>query len=301
MFKPVGSLKDDKDQSIKTKEFKSMFESNEMDLYHVPRFLDESKIFLDRYNVEISKSIGSDSYRVGQMLDEPTGSDKLDFSSFFMENLNLIIIIFIGYLFSIISVLFFAKILKKSSLNYYHLLVLDLENLIDEKSRFIFAFILSAYFLFLFFTLNLLTNMIKTDSVILDTQKFIDSNDKLNTSHQKLLLVHIESELFERKQTSKFLNDLYERKQRLGEIVEKDDIAKKNITYLDRLVEVAENSDDYFWFLNKSQFIVVMNIFSNIAREKILFLNPTSYYDVHSVLYYSKKLKSSLKKIINYR
>ena len=133
---------------------------------------------------------------IGQILNEPNYS-KTDLSSFLIENWSLVSYMLIGYLllffFSYIFVkkLFpFLSPLKKSKLVSSKLLYDDYTQLRAFSSKIALIFLFFNFFLFIL--INLLTNFIKTDAVIVNTDELIDSNEKLLSTTKILLTTSYE-------------------------------------------------------------------------------------------------------------
>lgn len=272
------------------KNYTTLFKEDEIDLYTVPKGVLFTKSHLDRLNVEISKSVGMTSYQIGQLLNEPTGSDKLNLESFLVKNINILFLILIGYLTVLLSV-FLISILLKLKFRLYDLIILNGKQFVKQTSRIVFIFL--GFNFFLFFTLNLLTNMIQTKSLVLDTSEFINSIDKLNTTHKKLIVTGYVDRIFKHKPENRFLYKLYERKKKKNEIVEGDDLTKK------RLIELMKlTGDDYLIFLNDLRFIRLIEMFSNHMTHRIAFVKSTSFYNHLDVLFLRKKLDSKTKQMM---
>lgn len=277
-----------------------MFKENKIDFYAVPRLLQASEVWLDYYNIEMSKVISTTTYRTGQLLHKPKASDEPDIASFLIENINLVIYIFICHLLTIIIVFILSKYLKIKIKDYYDLLVLNPAVLINKASKIYYRPILLAHCVFLFLTFNILNNMIKTDSVLLDTSDFIDSIYKFNKTHQKLVPLLDEASFLTNK-NNRFLFQLYQRKKRLKELIDKDFLKKKKMKFKDMMKMIDSNSNGFFYFLHRNVFILTMNIFSKHMKDKIMFLNPTNYLDLNIVNIYRKNLEPKIKKIISQR
>ena len=98
-----------------------------------------------------------------------SNSEQTDLLAFLIDNINLVIILFIGFL--LVSLVIFIIILILNSgiiqnlkTKFINLIFLDYDqfNFLLSKIAIIFLF----FDLFIFLTLNILTNTIQTDKVI---------------------------------------------------------------------------------------------------------------------------------------
>lgn len=271
-----------------TKNLYDFFMNDELDLTGDPQVLGD-EIYKLIYNIEIRPLISS-SYQVGQLISKPENSGNLDLSSFLVENDNLLMIIFIGYLSTIFSIFIISKF-SRHTLNFYHVLALE-----NQKKSTKYTILLFIFSVFLFFNLNILINMIKTESVVVDTHQFIDSKEKLIATHKILIYDPIDKEMFITKPSYRFLYKLYERKKKKNEIFE--------VSIYDRLffTTMDKRGDDYFFIAQANYFLRLLASFSYYNfTDRIAFMKPYSYYDSFDVIYLRKNLNLKMKNLIHDR
>jgi hypothetical protein len=154
---------------------------------------------------------------IAQLIKKQDKILKVDFSSFLVENINLLFYIFIGYLLISIFNFSFLKIhhskisyLNKLKLAFFNFYQFDLNQMSLFNSKFILIFLF--FRIFLFFNLNILTNTIKTDKVVIDTKLIIDSINKLSQTSLILGFLDDEEFIFKNAPKNSFLKKLYQTK-----------------------------------------------------------------------------------------
>ena len=126
------------------------------------------------------------------MLRKPNKFNQSDFSSFFIENIRLLVTILIGF---VLTVIIKFTLLKLSKRRYSLFNLLSIYGYrLGSISK--LGSISLAFSFFLFFNLNILRNMIKTQKITVDTSEFIDSISKLNTTTKTLITADKESMVF---------------------------------------------------------------------------------------------------------
>lgn len=136
-------------------------------------------------------------FQVAQFLKEPTDIDRSDLSSFLIENKLLIFCVFLGYLVSLF-VVFFSRLLLvhhrrrpliqtlKSSARLFFLNNTRIRRFAPKIAR--INTILAFFGIFLFIMRTIITNLINTSAIVLDTGQFIDSRERLFES-SKIMVV----------------------------------------------------------------------------------------------------------------
>lgn len=236
---------------------------------------------------EASKTASVMHFRIGQLLNNQNPICKLDLSSFLIENIGLLIIIFIGYLITFSSIFILSKVSKRK-IDFYSILTVD-EHRIEHKlpKSWIISF---AFVCFFFLTLSLLRNLIKTDTVIVDTTEFMDSIIKLNQTTKTLISFNkvIEDAFF------KLL-----RKTNEGNRIRLED-TKSFPDFISKIKETS-NLNDLFFFMDKQWILFISNILaiSGQLNDRFIFIKSNSYYEAIRVYFIRKSLEPDKKRLIN--
>ena len=251
----------------------------QMDLYH-------SSLVADNPNIEISKVTSIEPYNIGQILKKPNKIDKSDFSVFFIENIRLLIIILIGFI-STLSAKFILLKLIKRRFSLYHLLTNGTR--LDSISFKIGVLSLALVF-FIFFNLNILTNLIKTQKVTVDTSEFINSVSKLNKTTKPFVATDSHSE--------KLFYRLFKKRKHSQTLVSTD---YPNLD--DFFSKISKNGiDSYFYFTGEINFIyAVYYVILNKSADYIGFFKQTIYFEFLKVMLFRKKMDKKMKQILNYK
>lgn len=231
------------------------------------------------------------SYKVGQILTEPEKSDQsFDLLAFLIDNINVLVIILIGYLLTVVSILIISK-LSGHRLNFRRLVALKKNRLVVSSKL---GFLFFGFNLFLFFNIEILANLIKTESVMIDTEPFIDSIDKLKRTH-KILLYHSEDkEIFLGGPPNRFLSLLFKDKLKNKEALEYSAMDKNFVETF------RKNGDNFFFIEHQLDIQWVLASFSEFKlTNRIVFMDPKSYFDSFMVIHLRKNLDSKRKQIIH--
>ena len=167
-----------------------MLDDNILDFYYWPVGLSYERLVSKNHNIEISKVTSITPYNVGQVLRKPNKFKKSDFSLFFIENIRLLVIILIGLILNVTAKFTLLKLIKRR-ISLYNLLTTNGTRL--DSISFKLGFIGLAFSFFVFFNLNILTNMINTQKVTVSTSEFIDSISKLNRTTKPVITLYTES------------------------------------------------------------------------------------------------------------
>ena len=268
---------------------------NETDISFLPGEV-FNPLFQSIYNiVELSQIAFSAPYQCGQVIKEPKNLKKTDFSSFLFENWNLLSCMLIGYLLVFFVSFIFLKNnfpscskLKKLKLILSKLLFDDPTQLRAFSSSIALIFIF--FNLFLFILISLLTNFIKTEAVIVNTDELIDSEQKLLSSKK---LIYISE--FDFKHYSSFLKSSVLFK--LGKKIIEDN---RYVTF-ENLMEMLLKGQSSSFFLFDNKYEVLRNLlpFSVMIKNPIIFMKPTNYHESNQVYYMRKNLDKRKKKFIH--
>lgn len=253
-------------------------------------------------NMEITKTIFSEPYQVIQFLTKPSELPKADCLSFIFQNLSLLLMIVVGYLCLIILVhLFFLyfsyrfrrwKKIKINAMQYLNLTLTE-KRFLSPKIAFFYLF----YSIFLFIILFLLTTSIKSDTVVINTDEFINSNAKFTETNATLVYNKLDNHLFINapKGTIFFDYDLKEAKSRKRSRLLDQEFVK---------ITNAINFDDYFFFGRSNQLLSSSAYLSKVFNpnnEYFIFLTRTIYYENLNAVLMLKSLETSKKRMINFR
>ena len=249
--------------------------------------------------IEITKTAYILEHGIGQILNEPNNLKKTDLSSFLIENWNLVSYMLIGYLLLFFFSFIFAKKLfpflsplKKSKLISSKLLYDDYTQLRAFSSK--IALIFLFFNLFLFILINLLTNFIKTEAVIVNTDELIDSNEKLLTTSKILSTTDFGFWYLSTFPKNSVLFKLVARKKKDYQYV----TPESNMTKIWEIIEKGESSS-FFIFDTKPTVLINLIALAMHTKNPIIFVNPTSYYEIKYVYRLRKNLEKNKKKFIN--
>ena len=268
-------------------------DKDEIDFYYLA--VDYSGIDIDNHNVELSKVTSINSFNVGQMLRKPNKLDESDFSLFLIENIRILVLILIGYFFIVTAKFTLLKLIKRRAsptrCSFYNLFTIDQTRL--GSVSFKIAALSLAFSLFLFFNLNILAGMIKTDKVTVDTSEFIDSVSKLNKTTKKLVT------------SGPYVGDLF---YRLIKKRKRPDsmISINNFYFLDFFPMLSKSRlDSYFFFMNEiymiASFYYLILFNHKSVDDYFIFFKTTTYYESSRAIFYRKNLDQKMKQILNRR
>ena len=249
--------------------------------------------------IEITKTAYSLEDGIGQILNEPNNLKKTDLSLFLIENWNLVSYMLIGYLLLFFFSFIFAKKLfpflsplKKSKLISSKLLHDDYTQLRAFSSK--IALIFLFFNLFLFILINLLTNFIKTEAVIVNTDELIDSNEKLLTTSKILLTRDERIRYLSTFSKNSLLFKLVARKKENYQYVTQE----SNRTKITEIVYIGESSS-FFVFENKPTVLLYLITLAMYTKNPIIFMKSNSYHELKYVYWLRKNLEKNKKKFIN--
>ena len=182
--------------------------------------------------------------------------------------------------------------MKKSKLALSKLLYDDYTQLRAFSSKIAFIFLFFNFFLFIL--INLLTNFIQTDAVILNTDELIDSNEKLLSTPKILLTRGFQLDYLNTFPKSSLLFKLVTRKKENYQYF----TPQSNFTKIMKIVKKGESSS-FFLFDSKSTVLLHLLMFAKLTKNPIVFMKPTSYHEVIYGYYMRKTLEKNKKKFIN--
>lgn len=249
-----------------------LIENNLVDVDPFPR---EMIIDTDSHpNLESTKACSTELFQIGQVLNKPNNLENSDLSSFLFENINVLVYILIGYLLLFVSsFVFLKKVLPKyrsfkiSKLFLNKLLFLDSNQLRQLSCEIALIFIF--FSLFLFIVTNILSNLIKTNKVVVNTDEFIDSIEKLFTTKKSFTFQPEDLPYFNRTSKSSFLYKFYHKKiERENRFVSLDDQTKF------RQFMMNNKLNSLFFFMKQSGMLIVLAFISPFTRNQFIFMGP---------------------------
>ena len=182
--------------------------------------------------------------------------------------------------------------MKKSKLALSKLLYDDYTQLRAFSSKIALIFLFFNFFLFIL--INLLTNFIKTDAVILNTDELIDSNEKLLSTSKILLTNEWELDYSSTFPKSSLLFKFVTRKKENYQYI----TFTSNLTKIIKIIKKGESSS-FFIFSTKQTVLLYLLSFAILTKNPIIFMKPTSYHEVIFVYNMRKNLEKDKKKFIN--
>ena len=183
--------------------------------------------------------------------------------------------------------------MKKSKLVLSKLLFGDYTELGAFSSKIALIFLFFNFFLF--FLINLLTNFIKTDAVIVNTDEIIDSNEKLLSTPKILFTQQFHIDHYSSFPKSSLLFKLIKRKKEQNQLLTG---TRSNARKF--LKKIMKGESSFFFILSSKSYVLYsLFLFSVFAKNKIIFIKPTSYHEIIFVYNMRKKLEKNKKKFIN--
>ena len=258
-----------------------------------------TRLRADRF-VELTKPVSLYSFGIAQFLNKPSGI-RSDLSAFLVENRLLIFFMLIGYLVPLFAVCIFS--LRRLNVHRSirplriapRLLSLPQNRMrvISPKLARIFVF----YSLFLFILRITLTNLIKTNAIILDTSQFIDSRQRLFDSTKTMMICGnpLEKTLGSKKSTTEnsFTFKLFSQKMRDDRLIEVC-FSKKGFK---RMQEKSnkEGLTSLFFFMSSAFNMYYLSLFSNRKGPLFIFMGREGYREEGVTLTIRRNLEWSLK------
>ena len=291
---------------FKKDEDKEGYESNDtavyllkkgfIDLYPLPEDISYVKSYL-----ETSKTTSITSFMIGQILTKPDKLQKADISSFLLNNRALLFITIIGYLLFFLFIFAFLKKVfyiynstKIIKLILFKLLFLNDKQLQGLSSEIAIIFVFFNFFLLIF--LNIVRNCIKTDKVVINTDEFIDSDNRLDETPKILTIIHNDEELFSKSPERTLMNRLYYKKLKN----EKFFMTNKHEGD-EEFRELEKNGlANHFFLMTKTSLLVTLASLT-YSENQFLFMKQKSYSERISVIYMRKDLDEIRKKFVHER
>lgn len=301
---------------IKSKEeinktFYYHFKENIIDIYFNPLYLasasegnlDKEEVDLINNELEFSNIVYTDVFRITQVFKEPSSLsnlEKFDTSSFIFNNIDLLFMLSFGFIlafFTIILLLRFTNhrikikiekiILKPIGLNEIHLF--------SSQAALIYVF----FSLFFYIVQSILMSSIKTESVIVNTDEFINSISKLKETKKFMCIFHYQKFLLENSPKTSDMHQIYRRKIEENKFVE---ISPK-IEFWSIMKKRRNKIHDYFIFSRiylLYSFLIQISRYTNF-RNHFIFFNAKNYYEFYFSHYMKKNLDKNVKKVLNFR
>lgn len=286
------------------------FRENKIDIYYNPIYLAAAsegildKEEVDYYNKEIeySKVVFPDVFRIAQILKKPSSSSNLenvDLSSFLFNNIEILFMLFLGFIFSFFIIFILLRFINqklKIKIKKFILRPMNLDQirLLSSQAALIYVF----FSLFVFIVQNTLENNIKTESVILKTDDYINSFSRLKNTQKTLIVFDYQRILLQTAPKNSDMYKLYERKLRENNIVQIGRVGFRSI-----MKKRGNRIEDYFIFSRMHLlYIFVFGVSKYTDFEKhFIFLNPQTYYEFIFAHYIRKSLNENIKSILNFR
>ena len=270
-----------------------LMKKGDIDLYPLPEDISYVKSYL-----EMSKTTSITSFMIAQILTKPDKLQKADISSFLLNNRVLLYVTIIGYfLFFIFIFAFLRKVFyiynstKIIKLILFKLLFLNDKQLQGLSSKIAIIFVFFNFFLLIF--LNVVRNCIKTDKVVINTDEFIDSDNKLDETPKILTIIHNDEELFSKSPERTLMNRLYFKKLKN----EKFFMTNKREGQ-EEFRELEKNGlANHFFLMPKTGLLITLASFT-YSEDQFVFLKQKSYCERISVIYMRKDLDKIRKSFV---
>ena len=248
-----------------------------------------------------SKSVSNLQLEICQFLIQPNNFEKSDFSAFLFDNINLLSYILIGYLLIfIITFILLPKVshnsLKNRKLILTKILFFNYNQLrtLSSKIALIFLF----FNLFIFILTNMLTNFIKTDAVIVNTDELIDTDDKLLKTTKIFAIDPKNANFFRGNQNqNSLLTKLVNQK------IKEDKCLIINSSGIKKFNHIISKNElpSLFVFGGKHALLKLVSDILPLTKNQFAFKSKHSYYDSVLVIYLRKNLKATDKNFIHKR
>lgn len=271
--------------------------SDSRELSNIIDFYDDSdNLFIEKF-LEKSKIVINEPYNIGQILDKPT-TQKSDFFIILFQNISLFLITLVGYLVMLFIIYFILRRKKIFSLKLFNLNYKKLCTL-SSKIAFLFLF----FNLFMFINVALLVNSMQTEKIIINTDSFIDSVEKLEKTPFIFAYFREEIQLFSKAPKNNFLFRLYRKKIiKENNFLELRGFSKSaSINEVENKFLERGNLNSYFLFMRKFVITCVFASISQYTHNQLAFIKPTSYYESLKVIHMRKNLDVAKKNLIHNR
>lgn len=252
-------------------------------------------------HLEITKPCVVQSFKIGQLLKEP---DKkiLDLNSLLIHTFTLMTCILIGYLFLFMVTFIFLKriffiynFFKILKLFIFELSFNDLKRirLLSGEIALIF---LSFDFLH-FILMKLFCNSIKTNRIVVNTDEFIDSAQKLLKTSKIFAFSNDNIHKFSEASKNSLLYKFYVKK-----VIKELKFLNLDLN-LAKYIEILKSRqiDSLIFFLKKSHILMYLSYSAKFAENQLAFMGRSSYLEVLHVFYMNKRLELTKKKYIHKR
>ena len=257
--------------------------------------------------VELTKPVSLYSFGIAQYLTKPTGIQS-DLSSFLHENRMLIFCVLIGYLvplLSICTISIWRLQMHRRSIRSIRTTAPKLLFLPNSQKRVIYpklALIFVFFTLFLFIMRHILTNLIKTNAVILDTSQFIDSRERLFESPKTMMICGnpLEKDLQSGKPMGKsFTFKLFSQKSKQGRLLEVCQ-SKKNIVRMNEQAREPGLSSMYF-LMDRVYLIWFLWLFMTANAPLFIYIGTEIYFEESIALTVRRNLPPGIKQKVSGR
>ena len=238
------------------------------------------------------------SFRVGQFI-LPGNSEPLNLLSFLYNNLNLNLIILLGYLSIVLLIGLLPSLIHPS---YGHLKSLRLMSIqmfflphdrLPRLSRKL-AVLMLFFNCFFFFTSNFLSGTIKTRSTLVKTDEIIVSGLQMLNSEKNFAIDHHDDNVLRRLPTNSLLKKVSEKKHFVID-------SKINSEIISQIFEQGVGS---FYFLARD--IALVWILCELAPyassdNLVAFTTPKQYHEWLTVFYFRPSLDEQRKRFLRRR
>lgn len=272
----------------------NLFKEKRADLYSRPDDLGTTGEYL-----ESSQPVMSEPFHVAQLIRKPS-PEKADFSDFVMQNQPLIFKYLLGFLLTLIALVALWALLKtihspsitskQTRLPFHHFLFLEskpIELLYPQLS-----FIILAFEIFAFIILSLISNSIKTQKVVVNTDMMIDSASRFEQTPKLPCFFREEDiQIVLAAPANSFLSRMFNGKIR-------SDLCTLSKKY--NPAEVAKikqtGYDKFFYFMKRTTLLILLSYLSRDANNFLVFRKPVSYYEMPYVIYSRRSLETTKKR-----
>lgn len=262
------------------------------DLNQIQRHLNE--------NTEQSETVITTSYQIGQVLKNSNNLRKFHFSSFLFNNINILIFILIAYLFVFLFVFIFS-VINFNNQNKFKVLKSFLFNLIfsNYKPSFLsskISLILLGLNIYMFILTTIFRNLIKTDKVVVNTDEFIDSIDKLDKTSKILTFQSYDFDLFNHSSKISIFKSFNKR-------IEEGKFLK--LSWNNQIIKNLALKNDLsslFFCMKNGQILLTLSIMAPLTKsDQFFYMKSKAYYESIQVILIRKNLDDYKKKFINRR
>lgn len=246
-------------------------------------------------------------YQTAQVLKKPSNFVKKDCLSFLLINFNLVIILLFGYLSMIIIVHLCLKIIRRKfvSRNNFKINAIKFLSLSLNQQRSLIPCIALMSLFFTFFSFIIffcLISNIKTEKILVSTDEFIDSKEKLKATDKIIFYYRYDAHIFKESPETSLLFNLFKRKVKEKKVFVLDPNESRNNRHVQEIIENI-GLENYVLIGRDNQvisYLVILSFYLNRLKE-FIFVKPDNYYEALFTVLIRKNLDAYRKKLINFR